>query len=214
MNTWDWSTFRGSAAALKWNRRDLPDLLAAAAVVPQRRVAVQAGGHLGIFPKALAEIFETVYTFEPAADLFEHLMHNAPEPNILKFQAALGDARQMVGLSRVRRDGKPNPHEGITHVSGAGNIPTLRIDDLGLPVCDLIQLDLEGWELYAIRGGVETIARCRPVLALEVNKNLGYLGIEMEFMRDVVRDLGYRFMTRMHSDEVYVPAEWPVEAVA
>lgn len=212
--TWDWSTFRGSASALKWNRRDLPDLLAAAAVAPQHRVAVQAGGHLGIFPKALAELFDWVYTFEPAADLFAHLMHNAPEPNILKFQAALGDARRMVGLSRERRDGKPDAHEGITHVFGEGPIPTLRIDDLNLPVCDLIQLDLEGWEMYALRGAAETIRRCRPVLALEVNKNLGYVGIQQEWLRDAVKALGYRFVKRMHSDELYVPAEWPMEAVA
>ncbi len=211
---WDWSAFRGSASALKWNKRDLPDLLAAAEACPNKRVAVQAGGHLGLFPKALAERFAHVYTFEPAADLFAHLMHNAPEPNIFKFQAALGDARRMVGLSRVRRDGKPDAHEGITHIFGDGPIPTLRVDDLNLPVCDFIQLDLEGWELYALRGAQDTIRRCRPVLSLEVNKNQGYVGIQQDFLRDAVKGLGYRFVKRMHSDEMYVPAEWPVEAVA
>lgn len=212
--TLDWSKLRGSAEALKWNRRDLPGLLDLIARTPQKRVAVQAGGHLGVFPKVLSSYFTSVYTFEPAFDLFAHLCHNAPEPNIFKFQAALGDARRMVGLSRVRRDGKPNSHEGITHVAGDGPIPTLRIDDLGLPVCDLIQLDLEGWELYALRGAVQTIARCRPVLSVEVNKNQGFVGINPDWLRDCVKSLGYRFVTRMHSDEVYVPVEWPEEAVA
>lgn len=214
MSTWEWDTFKGSAEALKWNRRDLTGLDAVIARTPGRTAAIQAGANLGIFPKRLAASFKTVYTFEPAADLFAILMHNAPERNILKYQAALGDVRRTVGVSRVRRDGKANCHEGITHVAGNGNIPTLRIDDLGLKVCDLICLDLEGWELYALRGAVETIHRCRPVLCVEVNKNQEFVGIRRDFLRDAVKALGYRFAETLRSDEVYVPAEWPVEGVA
>lgn len=204
-----WGGFRGGEETLKWNRRDLPLLDRCIARVPQRRVAVQAGGNLGIFPKRLAETFEAVYTFEPAEDLFAHLVYNAPEPNIVKVQAVLGDAPRLVGLSRVRRDGRPNPHGGITHVSGDGIVPTLRLDDFHLPVCDLIQLDVEGWELYAIRGAQDTIRRCRPVLVVEINKNQGFVGIEPDWLRAVITDLGYRCVERLSSDEVYVPSEWP-----
>lgn len=212
---WDWSTFRGSEAALKWNRRDLPALDAVIARTPGRRVAVQAGGHLGLFPKRLAESFETVYTFEPAPDLFEAMVHNAPEQNIVKIQAALGDARRLVGLARYRRDTSGRAvHEGLTHVAGDGIFPTLRVDDLGLPVCNLLALDLEGWELYALRGAVQTIARCRPVLWIEVNKNQAFVGFTADLVRDCIKAFGYRFVERLHSDELYVPAEWPIAGVA
>lgn len=215
MTPWNWSAFRGSADALKYLRRDLPALDRIIARTPQRRVAVQAGGNLGLYPKRLAEMFATVYTFEPAADLFAMLMHNAPEANIVKFQAAVGEARRTVGVSRARRDGSSKPaHEGITHVYGDGPIPTLRVDDLGLGVCDLICLDVEGSELNAVRGAAETIERCRPVLAVEVNKNQGFVGVAEEFLRDTIKSLGYRFIERLESDEVYVPAEWSMEAVA
>jgi FkbM family methyltransferase len=202
---WDWSAFRGSAEALKYNRRDLAVLDRCVGRTTQRRIALQAGGNLGIFPKRLAATFETVYTFEPAPDLFAAMMHNAPEPNIVRFQAALGNTRSLVGLSRKRRDGRPNNHEGITHISGSGVIPTLQIDDLGLPCCDFLQLDLEGWELYALLGGVETIRRCRPVLVVEINKNQGFVGIETDYVRDVVKGMGYRFIERLSSDELYLP---------
>lgn len=214
MTTWNWSAFHGSAEALRYNRRDLVVLDRCAARAPRRRVALQAGGNLGIFPKRLAQTFETVYTFEPAPDLFAAMMHNAPERNILRFQAALGNTRRLVGVSRQRRDGRPNNHEGITHISGPGVIPTLQIDDLGLPVCDFLQLDLEGWELYALLGGVETIHRCRPVLVVEINKNQAFVGIRPDYLRDVVKGLGYRFVERAQSDELYLPAEWPQEAAA
>lgn len=209
MNGWNWDAFKGSAAALKWNRRDLPCLDTVVGYTRGRTAVIQAGGNLGIYPKRLAESFATVYTFEPEADSFAMLMQNAPESNIVKFQASLGDARRLVGLRRTRRDGSSGPnHEGISYVCGDGVIPTLRIDDLGLPVCDLIYLDLEGYELFALRGGAETIARCRPVIALELDNKQTFFGHQPEWVRDYVKAMGYHFVERLRSDEVYLPAEW------
>lgn len=209
MTAWNWGAFHGSADALKWNKRDLPCLNTVMRHTRGSTAAIQAGGNLGIYPKRLAEVFRTVYTFEPAADSFAMLMHNAPEPNIIKFQASLGDARRLVGLRRTRRDGSIGPnHEGISYVHGDGVIPTLRIDDLCLPVCDLIYLDLEGYELFALRGAGETIARCRPVIAVEVDNKQTFFGHQPDGLRDFVKALGYHFAERLRSDEVYLPAEW------
>lgn len=204
---WDWSRFRGSAAALKWNRRDLWSLSAVLEHVREKRVAVQAGGNLGIFPKALARVFETVYTFEPAPDLFAKLMSNAPEKNIIKFQAALGNVPKLVGLSRVRRDGKAENHEGITHVAGDGNIPTVRIDDLWLPVVDLLYLDVEGYELFALWGAHDTIQRCRPVIAVEINRGIEFVGHSRDDVRTCILNHGYRLLDKVQSDEFFGPAE-------
>lgn len=198
----------GGVEALKYAIRDLPNLDQAIARARGRTAAVQAGGNLGVYPKRLAEKFATVYTFEPAADCFAALLKNAPEPNIIKIQAAVGYSRNLVGLSRIRRDGRPNHHEGITHVSGDGTIPTLRIDDLGLPVCDLIALDVEGGELDALMGACRTIHRCRPVLLVEVNKNLAYVDMTPERVRDFILGFDYRYVARLASDDLFLPGEW------
>lgn len=206
---YDWSKFKGSPEGLKWMRRDLPHLDHIIARVPQKRVAVQAGANLGIYPKRLAACFETVYTFEPSSELFPLLYANAPEENIYRYQAALGYERALVGTSRKRRDGKPNNHEGITHISGPGPTPTLRLDDFALPICDLICLDVEGFELYALQGAQDTIARCRPVLAVEINKNVAFMGLTDEGVRDcIINELNYRLVERLSSDEVFEPTEW------
>jgi len=204
---WRWADFRGSDSALKWNRRDLPALDELMQMAPRRRVAVQAGGNLGIFAKYLARTFDAVYTFEPAPALFPLLVHNAPEPNIVRFQAALGCQREGVRMAQVRRDNKPDAHEGITHVAGPGMIPTLRLDDLALPVCDLLALDLEGWELYALQGAVETIRRTRPVISCEINKSLGFVGLQPDQVYEVLRRLDYRFVAKRESDEFWLPTE-------
>jgi FkbM family methyltransferase len=178
-------------------------------VVPGRAAVVQAGGNLGVFPKYLSYEFETVYTFEPEPELFEFMSRNAPERNIVKFQAALGCDRQTVGMSRKRRqnDGGSS-HEGISHVSGEGAIPTLRVDDLGLKVCDLLYLDIEGYELFALRGSAETIRRCRPVIACEVNKSLDQMReISKEDLYAWFRLHDYDLLRRVRSDEIFVPRE-------
>lgn len=204
---WDWSRFQGSRRGLALNHRDLQSVDAVLPLVSQRRAVVQAGGNLGIFPKRLAQLFQAVYTFEPAADLFALLQHNAPEPNIVKCQAALGNVRGLAGLSRERRDGKVLPgHEGLTHLEGAGIVPTLRIDDLGLPICDLIYLDIEGAEDAALQGARDTLARCRPVLAVEIHPlNTRWAGLTVEELRARIVGYGYRFVTTFLSDDVFLP---------
>jgi len=205
---WDWARFAGSGTALKLNRRDLPELEQVIAMTPQHRVAVQAGGNLGLWPKRLAQDFKTVYTFEPAADLFPLLQKNAPEPNIIKFQAALGEKHELVKVERLRRDGKPRPaHEGLTHITGPGSIPTLLVDDLNLPICDLLLLDLEGWEFYALRGAEQTILRCRPVIGVEVNDHIREVGLTPEDVRGFLVGCGYRQACRFVADDVWVPCE-------
>jgi FkbM family methyltransferase len=207
---WDWARLQGSASAMRWTRRDLPNLdRIADQYCRERRVAVQAGGNLGLYPKRLAMSFATVYTFEPAPALFPMLVANAPEPNIVRLQAALGYHRTHVATVQERRDGKADAHEGITHVAGPGPIPVMRVDDMHLTACDLLQLDLEGWELFALQGADRTLTRCRPVVCVEINRSCAFVGVTPDQVRREVLDHGYRFADKFESDHVFVPEEWP-----
>lgn len=205
---WPWNKFRGSEACLWWNFRDLANLDFALGLVRGHDVAVQAGGNLGIFPKRLAEIFKKVYTFEPDPILFSHLRHNAPEKNIVAAQVAIGCSHEPVSLECHRRDlsGKPN-HEGLTHVSGSGDIPQVMIDDLELKACDIIYLDIEGFEFNALRGAVKTIAKYRPVLGVEINSNIAYYSSDKREIRSWIENLGYKKVARVPGDDIYVPVK-------
>lgn len=205
---WPWQSMRGSPACLKWGLKDLSGLDEALAFVKGRDTVVQAGGNLGLFPKRLAEDFRRVITFEPDPNLFQILRHNACEENIESIQSALGNSYDRVAVSSRRRDGTGKPeHEGLTHVSGPGDIPQMRLDDLALEVCDLIYLDIEGYEWNALRGAVQTIQRCRPVLVVEINKNCAFAGYTEQGFREWIVSLGYRFEKRVNSDDVFLPLE-------
>ena len=207
--SWDWSLFEGSPPALKYAKRDLPTIDKALTLCTGRTVCVQAGGCLGIFPKYLARYFRKVYTFEPSNSLFPMLCKNAPEKNITRHHAALGMTHDMVETSQTRRGAKGHrfPHEGITHISGSGSIPTRLVDDLELHICDFLCLDLEGFELFALIGARATIEQCRPVIMVEINDNIQFYGHSPDDVRQLLTDHGYLKAFRAHSDEVYIPAE-------
>jgi len=204
--SWDWEGMKGSSECLQLNLRDLGSLDKTLLLTKKRSVAVQAGGNLGLFPKRLAEEFKAVYTFEPDRKLFACLEHNAPEENIVPINAALGCERTPVSVDCRRRDDSGRRvHEGLTFVSGEGDIPQLLLDDLKLEACDLIYLDIEGYELNALRGAANTIAKFMPVLAVEINGNGRHYGSSKDELRNWVAEAGYDKVDRIHGDDIYVP---------
>lgn len=205
---WDWENMRGSDVCIHWNLKDMQTLDAAIERVPVKNVVVQAGGNLGLFPKRLAEVFKIVYTFEPDPELFSHMLHNAPEKNIFPIQAALGCSNEPISMGTGRRDGSERmTHEGLTFIAGAGEIPQILLDDMQLSVCDFIYLDIEGYELNALRGAERTVQRCRPVIVAEINGNGKYYGVTREDTRNWFRRKDYTLLGRMSGDEIYIPSE-------
>jgi FkbM family methyltransferase len=163
-------------------------------------VAVQAGGNCGVWPAAMGRRFGTVYTFEPDPMNFRCLCANAPAENIYKFNASLGDVHQLVGLDR-----RPE-NIGAHRVDGEGMIPTFRIDDLNLSICDLIYLDIEGYEHRALNGGRQTISRLKPVIVIEDKGCSERYGIKKgETVAWLTERYGYRVADRLMRDVVLVP---------
>ena len=135
--------------------------------VEKRRVCVEAGGNWGLWPLRLADMFETVYTFEPDHACFTALVNNCRhKPNVVCIQAALGQCHGLVDLER------DIDTTGNQHIKEGGIYPTLTIDALGLPICDLIYLDVEGCEFDALWGAWATILRCKPIVVFEVTRKL------------------------------------------
>lgn len=158
---------------------------------------VQAGGNVGVWPKYLAKRFQTVYTFEPDHENFHCLVYNAPEPNIIKVQGFLGDDRRLVGIDRV--EGNCGAHQ----LDGLGNIPMFRIDDLNLPNCGLIQLDIEGMEYWALNGALETLKRCKPVIMVEDKGLSERYDVKQGEIRWLMKTVGYEFVKRRHRDDIF-----------
>lgn len=156
-------------------------------------VCVQAGGCQGMYPRMLATRFRHVYTFEPDPRNFYCLVNNTQMHNVSCFNAALGDRSTTV---RVNRSNGSNV--GMTTVAPdtSHHILQMTIDGLGLQHCDLICLDIEGYELAALIGAQHTMERFRPVIACE-NAN--------EDIKRFLTDRRYQFAAQSVSDTVFRP---------
>lgn len=175
--------------------KDLPLLIAA--YCKEKRVIVQAGGNCGFYVKPYARLFNTVYTFEPNAQNFYCLVNNAPESNVIKFQACIGNERKLVGMTYKKSNA------GVGRVNGEGAFPTMLIDDLMLDECDLIHLDIEGYEFFALQGAIETIKRCKPIIALEWLDHNTQFNVSSADIISWLLTLGYVEIGQVYHDKVF-----------
>lgn len=178
----------------------LPLLLLAARQPKQHRTAIQAGGNAGMYPAALAGFFDRVLTFEPEPLNYECLVYNCREfRHVETRQAILGDSHTRVGMVQNQglKNGELCVNTGAFHVEGDGDIEQVRIDDLNLVDVDFIQLDVEGYELKALKGAQKTIEKCSPVIMLE---QYG----QGEDPEPFVKELGYVKIVKGLFDCLYV----------
>jgi len=166
-----------------------------------KRVCVQAGGAFGLYPRMLAEQFELVYTFEPIPDAFHCLVNNCQQDNIFKFNAALGDKPQLITfkvvpfcmpISHVENSGVPQDAET------SKLIQQMTIDSLALKHCDLIALDVEGYELQVLKGAEQTIKQHWPRIITEVNRD-----VDANPLMDWLKNLDYNIVTFSGMDIVW-----------
>jgi FkbM family methyltransferase len=166
--------------------------------VDTKNVIVQAGGNCGLYTKIYAKQFKTVYTFEPVPDLFKCLVLNTPE-NVVKIQGCIGNEHKLVNM---------NEHEGGNigggYVNGNGILPMFKIDDLNLPECNLIHLDIEGYEKNALIGASDTITRCKPVICIEdCEKWLKRYSTSLEDIEEFLTSFGYSYYSSARGDRIY-----------
>jgi FkbM family methyltransferase len=166
--------------------------------VPVRRVAVQAGGHVGTYPRALAEYFGLVYTFEPEAENFRCLCRN------LEGLDHVFAARGVLGNVRGRVDLKVHPKNTGRHqvIGTDGDVPVYRVDDLALGCCDALFLDVEGFEVPVLEGARKTLERCRPLVVAEENVRCRDYGRRFGDIEAFLAPFGYRLVDRQGEDIV------------
>ena len=141
----------------------LRDLILAHIPLERRKIIVQAGGCMGMYPRLWSQHFEMVYTFEPDATNFYCLVANNPSAQVVAIRAALGETP---GFGSMHLH--PAVNSGAHLVTTVpGYVPILTLDSFRFIELDALQLDCEGSEEGIIKGALKTIERLRPVIAIE-----------------------------------------------
>lgn len=150
---------------------------------------LDVGAHDGALALPLAALQGAkVMAFEPLPSAFDRLEANVRAahgglvpPNLRLLRAALGDREGHADLSVPVVDGVVQEQWGslakdyAAHAGGrvaveTVRVPVLPVDALKLPDLTAAKVDAEGGEYEVLRGAVETLRRCRPVLTVEIEE--------------------------------------------
>ena len=160
------------------------------------RVAVQAGGHIGIWPRKLKNIFKKVITFEPDPYCFECILENTH--GVTAYNLALGNESREIDLYYIKpkQSGRLTKH----YKEGAQRCVAHQttIDSLDLDRCDFICLDIEGNEIEALDGAELTINAYKPVIQIEA------WPWNVESYDKYMGRIGYVFVKQINDDRIYV----------
>lgn len=170
------------------------------------RLAVDVGGHIGLWSYNLAPAFQQVHAFEPVAEHRACFERNCAEQ-------LLADRIRLYGLALGMTEGRVSIHtaptsSGDSWVKGAGDIPMVTLDSQGLQGVDFIKVDCEGYEENVLRGAIETIKRDRPVIIVEQKRDMATSRFGLEPLGAVhfLLELGYRQQQELSGDHLMVPA--------
>lgn len=140
-------------------------------------ICIDIGAHQGIILKEMLALAPhgKFFAFEPLPHLAKSLGKNFPEIDV--YELALSDKSEEIEFQYVVNDpaysgirqriyDRPNPEiKKITMVTN--QLDNIIPSDL---LISFIKIDIEGAEYLAMRGGIKTIQRSRPVIVFEAGQ--------------------------------------------
>jgi FkbM family methyltransferase len=131
-------------------------------------LVLDIGANIGCITQALEYEGYNVVAFEPQLEVFNVLKKNAV--NSTCYNLGLGSQNTTAKMPKIRYDDKNNiggMSIGTASHLGTVDVEVRTLDSFNFNNVGLIKIDVEGYEEEVLRGAVETIARCRPILYIE-----------------------------------------------
>jgi len=147
---------------------------------------IDLGAHLGDILHHMINISPRGrhYAFEPLPHLAQKLIESFPQ--VIVHQAAVSDrsgeseflfVENDPAYSGLRRRLYDRPDPKITPI----RVRVVTLDEMIPPdeKIAFIKIDIEGGEFHAMRGGIDTIRRCKPVIVFEgSSRSTGLYGVK------------------------------------
>jgi FkbM family methyltransferase len=163
------------------------------------KLVLDIGANIGAISQALEHSGFTVEAFEPQPEVFGLLQHNIKGKchNI-----ALASRAGMTVMPKIRYD-EVNNFGGFSigttsKSNGSIDVKVQTLDSFNYQNVGLIKIDVEGFEEEVLRGAVDTIKRCSPILYLEDDR-----ADKSESLHKFLTQIGY--MWHLHYPPLYTP---------
>lgn len=172
------------AAIARAHRKFEPELDRIVASVPTRGTAVDVGVWYGPWTYWLSRRCERVVDFEPNPDLAT-VLERTVRPNVTVQHLAASDAAGTATLTLPAggrgTEGRASL-EGLADGGRTVDVPTVRLDDMGLEDVVLLKIDVEGHELATITGAEHLLAAQHPVLVVELEDRHGGIAPSVDLL--------------------------------
>jgi FkbM family methyltransferase len=173
-------------------------------ILTPESVVVDAGANIGVYSQFLSRcvgLNGMVHSFEPSPNNFARLQNAVRDlPNVRANQLAIGDVtgEQLLytssGLNVDHRTYEVEEESRVTIT-----IRSTRLDDYFKPgeTVNLIKLDIQGYELHALRGGSRVLADnpCIKLLFELWPHGLRAAGVSPESLLEFLEENGFTVMT-------------------
>lgn len=166
---------------------------------------VEVGANMGTHSVSIAKACAPgpFYAFEPQPRIFQVLCANLALNDIgnaFAYPEGCGEAEGVAVVPLVDY-GRQGNFGGLSlQPDGSAGIKVrIRpLDGLELAACGLIKIDVEGFEPQVLRGARQTIARCRPILYVENDREA-----QQQEVISLIAEMGYRLY--WHTPALFSP---------
>ena len=154
------------------------------------RTAIDVGCRDGDFTRPMSKDFNNVKSF----DYRDRILDKAN--NVKYFQYALGD-----------KEADVKAFKGVIAESREGVASSIvlqkTLDSFNFEDVDYIKIDVEGHELKVLKGAINTINKCSPLIVVEENGSAEKWnkGIENEAL-NYLQELGYKIVAQNRNDYI------------
>ena len=152
-------------------------------VLPRFRTCIDIGSNNACNAIHYAERFDTVECFEPTL-LAQQLWHNTVKDNAVTNVTLHTEAlAERAGVTEIITHERNGGHNHLSHYDKnprakrerlgrqTQTVTTRTLDSYGFTDVDFVKIDVEGYELFVIKGAEQTIQRERPLFQMEIVAN-------------------------------------------
>ena len=194
-------------------------------VIQKEWTVIDAGANIGCHTIPFARLCKKVYAFEPQREVYNNLCYNiflnGLDNIIIPIRKGLGDKVEKKQLWSIHHEdfnngtwnwgGRGIEQENCSHDFNPDEyrehdqIDVVPLDSYNFDRCDLIKMDIQGYELFALKGAKNTIEKFKPIILLEngIHDN-SELEQNIEVKKYLI-SLGYEFY-RMNFDTKLIPS--------
>ena len=182
-------------------------------------IVIECGCHIGSHTIKMASLCEKIYGFEPMPATYNILKKNIELNginNAIIYEKGVSDNKGTTTVNWIADEdtgqcgldnnpmGKP---QWIKATDETINVELITIDSLNLDKLDFMKIDVEGYEPLVIKGGINTIKKCKPVIIMEVWKN--HFGeVDINYTKELFKellDIGYEVEHTFGPDFLFTP---------